>query len=108
LVAAGGSLSGLIAADIAAAVVLKNNVIVGSVNTNKRHWYKAGQVLAGADRAWVARLIARRERPEDFRQALQRQADDIKVVMQFAEACTRRVLQASARLPGRRKVRVGR
>ena len=29
-------------ADIAAAAVLKNNVIVGSVNANKRHWYKAG------------------------------------------------------------------
>jgi hypothetical protein len=31
------------------AAVLKNNVIVGSVNANKRHWYKAGQVLARAE-----------------------------------------------------------
>ena len=29
-------------ADVAAAAVLKNNVVVGSVNANKRHWYKAG------------------------------------------------------------------
>ena len=29
---------------------LKNNVIVGSVNANKRHWYKAGQNLARSDR----------------------------------------------------------
>jgi glucose 1-dehydrogenase len=85
-VGAGGAPSGLIAADLAAAVVLNNNVIVGSVNANKRHWYKAGAALARADRSWLARLVTRRERPEDCRQALQRQADDIKVVIQFAEA----------------------
>jgi hypothetical protein len=48
-------------ADVAATAVLKNNVVVGSVNTNKRHGYKAGHVLASADRAWLARLVARRE-----------------------------------------------
>ena len=36
--------------------------------------------------AWLARLITRREPPEDFMRALQRQPDDIKVVIQFAEA----------------------
>ena len=46
--------------------VLKNNVVVGSVDANKRHWYKAGQVLARADRAWLARLLTRREPPETF------------------------------------------
>jgi threonine dehydrogenase-like Zn-dependent dehydrogenase len=66
-------------------IVLRNNVVVGSVNANKRHWYRAGQVLANADRAWLARLITRREPPEQFTQALQRQPDDIKVVIQFAE-----------------------
>jgi len=73
-------------ADVAAAAVLKNNVIVGSVNANRRHWYKAGQVLARADRSWLARLITRREPPQDFARALQRQPDDIKVVIQFGEA----------------------
>jgi glucose 1-dehydrogenase len=76
---------GLATADIASNVVLCNNVVVGSVNANKRHWYKAGQVLARADRSWLARLLTRRERPENFAQALQK-ADDIKVVVQFAEA----------------------
>jgi len=42
--------------------------------------------LARADRAWLARLVTRRERPENFAQALQRKAEDIKVVVQFAEA----------------------
>ena len=65
--------------------MLKNNVIVGSVNANKRHWYKAGQLLARADREWLGRLITRREKPEDFEQALERKPDDIKVVIQFSE-----------------------
>ena len=85
-VGTGGRTAGLAAADVAAAVVLRNNVVVGSVNANKRHWYKAGQALARADRSWLARLVTRREPPEDFMRALQRQPDDIKVVIQFAEA----------------------
>ena len=65
--------------------VLKNNVVVGSVNANRRHWYKAGEALAKADRSWSDRLITRRERPENFASALQRRNDDIKVVIQFAD-----------------------
>jgi glucose 1-dehydrogenase len=71
--------------DVAAAVVLKNNVLVGSVNANKRQWYRAGQFLARADRKWLAKLITRREKPENFKQALERTPDDIKVVVQFSE-----------------------
>ena len=77
---------GLRRADVAAAMVLQNNVVVGSVNANRRHWYKAAQVLARADRAWLARLITRRERPERIHAGSPRQPDDIKVVIQFAEA----------------------
>ena len=66
-VGSGGRTTGSPTADVAATMVLQNNVIVGSVNANKRHWYKAGQVLARADRAWLARLITRREPPEDVR-----------------------------------------
>ena len=73
-------------ADTAAAVVLKNNVIVGSVNANKRHWYKAGEALARADVSWLKKLVTRCERPEDFVRALARQRDDIKVVIQFGGA----------------------
>jgi threonine dehydrogenase-like Zn-dependent dehydrogenase len=61
-------------------------VVVGSVNANKRHWYKAAEALARADHAWLDRLITRRERPEDFARALERRDEDIKVVVQFAEA----------------------
>jgi threonine dehydrogenase-like Zn-dependent dehydrogenase len=85
-VGSGGRTTGFGVADVAATMVLQNNVVVGSVNANKRHWYKAGQALERADRGWLARLITRREPPEAFRRALERQPDDIKVVIQFAEA----------------------
>lgn len=85
-VGSGGRTTGLPMADVAAEMVLQNNVVVGSVNANKRHWYKATQVLAQADRAWLSRLITRREPPEAFMRALHRQPDDVKVVVQFAEA----------------------
>jgi len=83
-IGAGGSAMGAVA-DTAAALVLKNNVIVGSVNANKRHWYRAGQNLANSDRSWLSRLITRREKPENFQQALTRQPDDVKVIIQFSE-----------------------
>jgi glucose 1-dehydrogenase len=82
----GGGRVELPAPDLATNVVLRNNVVGGSVNANKRHWYKATQVLARADHSWLAGLVTRRESPSDFMCALKRQSDDIKVVVQFAEA----------------------
>ena len=81
----GGGLSGYAVADVAAKAVLKNNVMVGSVNANKRHWYKASERLSRLDRTWLSRLITRREKPESFKQALERKPDDVKVVIQFSE-----------------------
>jgi len=85
-VGSGGRTAGLTTADVAAEMVLNNNVVLGTVNANKRHWYKGAEALVRADRAWLGRLITRRERPENFARALERQPDDIKVVIQFAEA----------------------
>jgi threonine dehydrogenase-like Zn-dependent dehydrogenase len=81
----GGATRALNLADVASTAVLRNNVIVGSVNANKRHWYRASQNLARADRKWLAKLITRVEKPENFMQALKRTPDDIKVVIQFSE-----------------------
>ena len=83
-VGTGGRTTGMLA-DVAATLVLQNNVIVGSVNANKRHWYKAGESLLRADLSWLSHLVTRRERPEDFMRALARQPDDIKVIVQFAD-----------------------
>jgi threonine dehydrogenase-like Zn-dependent dehydrogenase len=81
----GGAVPQIATANVASSVVLKNNVVFGSVNANKRHWYKAAEALARADRSWLGRLITQRVRPENFPQALARNSDDIKVVIQFSE-----------------------
>ncbi len=82
-VGSGGRSLGLSPADVAKELVLQNNVIVGSVNANRRHFYRAAQALAAADPAWLARLISRRVPPRDIAEALQRGPDDIKVVVDF-------------------------
>ena len=81
----GGAVPKVATADVASALVLKNNVFFGSVNANKRHWYKAAEALARADRSWLGRLLTKRVRPENFTEALARNSDDIKVVIQFSE-----------------------
>ena len=85
-VGGGGSPSTLSMADVGTRIVERNNAIVGSVNANRRHWSLAADALARADRSWLVRLVTRRERPADFLRALERTADDVKVVVQFAEA----------------------
>ncbi len=80
----GGHVPQIATANVASSAVLKNIVVFGCVNANKRHWYKASESLARADRSWLTRLITRRERPEEFAKALDRRTDDIKVVIQFA------------------------
>ena len=82
-VGGGGKSSGLSPADMAKEVVLQNNVLVGSVNANRRHFYRAAEVLAAADKDWLGRLITRHVRPENIGDALQRGPDDIKVIVDF-------------------------
>jgi threonine dehydrogenase-like Zn-dependent dehydrogenase len=81
----GGSVPKIPTANVASSAVLKNNVVIGSVNANKRHWYKSAEALARADRSWLARLITKRYKPQDFVQALARRSEDIKVIIQFAD-----------------------
>ncbi len=69
---------------LATDTVLKNLVLFGSVNANRRHYYRAAQVLARADRAWLEQLLTRRVGADEFEQALEREPDDIKVVIEFA------------------------
>jgi threonine dehydrogenase-like Zn-dependent dehydrogenase len=74
------------ASALATDAVLKNLVMFGSVNANRRHYYRAAKVLANADRSWLEQLLTRRVRPDDVDQALARTADDIKVVMEFKQS----------------------
>ena|SRR5215510_1656330 len=85
-VGSGGAAGSGPTADLAAAVVLKNNVVIGSVNANRRHWYRAAEALRRADPSWLASLITRREHAENYTKALERRPEDIKVVLQFADA----------------------
>jgi glucose 1-dehydrogenase len=63
-------------------IVLENDAIVGSVNANLRHYAAAADALAKADNAWLERLITRRVRLDDYRDAFaSRRPDDIKIVV---------------------------
>ncbi len=68
---------------LATDAVLKNLVLFGSVNANRRHYYHAARVLERADRSWLEQLVTRRVDPDSVTVGFGRTADDIKVVMDF-------------------------
>ena len=69
--------------NLATDAVLRNLVLFGSVNANRRHYHRAAKVLARADRSWLEQLLTRRTHPDEVDEALARDPDDIKVVMEF-------------------------
>jgi glucose 1-dehydrogenase len=85
-VGSGGRTVGLATADVATELVLQNNVVVGSVNANRRHFFRAAESLARADRDWLSRLVSRRVAPDRIQDAFDRGPDDIKVVVEFSPA----------------------
>jgi threonine dehydrogenase-like Zn-dependent dehydrogenase len=62
-------------------LVLENDVVIGTVNANLRHYAAAAEALAAADPRWLARLITRRVPLERYADALTARPDDIKVVL---------------------------
>jgi threonine dehydrogenase-like Zn-dependent dehydrogenase len=67
-------------------MVLENVAVVGSVNANKRHYEAAATALAKADRSWLTRVVSRKVPLEQWQQALNRQADDVKVIIEVNPA----------------------
>lgn len=65
-------------------VVLRNDVVFGSVNANRRHYEQAVAAMAKADHDWLHRLITRRVPLERYQEALTRRDDDVKVVLDIA------------------------
>jgi threonine dehydrogenase-like Zn-dependent dehydrogenase len=63
-------------------LVLDNDVVFGTVNANRRHYEAAVRALADADAGWLRRLITRRVPLDDWRVALERPGDDVKVVLE--------------------------
>ncbi|WP_043262182.1 glucose 1-dehydrogenase [Streptomyces sp. e14] len=62
-------------------LVLGNTVVFGTVNAARRHYEQAARALAAADRAWLDRLITRKVPMDDYAQALRKNPDDVKVVV---------------------------
>ncbi len=67
-------------------LVLENDVVVGSVNANMRHYQAAADHLARADVAWLRRLITTTLPLEDFATAFEQERDDVKVVISLEDA----------------------
>jgi threonine dehydrogenase-like Zn-dependent dehydrogenase len=65
-------------------LVLENDVVFGSVNANRRHYLGAVEELERADRAWLASLLTRRVPLDAYASAFERQADDVKVLLQMS------------------------
>lgn len=65
-------------------LVLGNQAVFGSVNANAGHYKMAIAMLEKADKAWLERMITRRLPLSHWQEALSREPDDIKVVIDFA------------------------
>ncbi|MBN0042834.1 glucose 1-dehydrogenase [Streptomyces actuosus] len=65
-------------------IVLENDVVVGSVNANLRHYRQAADALARADHAWLHRLLTRRLPLARAAEAFDRRPDDVKTVIEPA------------------------
>jgi threonine dehydrogenase-like Zn-dependent dehydrogenase len=78
-----GALQSVDIGALAKEIVMSNQVIFGTVNANRKHWEMAEESLQKADPAWLSRLISRRTPLSDWKSALTRQPNDIKVVIDF-------------------------
>jgi threonine dehydrogenase-like Zn-dependent dehydrogenase len=67
-------------------MVLENDVVVGSVNANRRHYEAGAKSLAAADHGWLERLITRRVPLERWAEAIERQPGDVKTVIEVKAA----------------------
>ena len=67
-------------------LVLGNKTVFGTVNANRRDWLRAVQDLALFEHLWpgvMSAIITRRTSLDNFPEALTRQPDDIKVVIEI-------------------------
>jgi glucose 1-dehydrogenase len=67
-------------------MVLENDVVFGSVNANRRHYEQGAEALTKADPSWLERLITRRIPLDRWKEALQRDPDDVKAVIEVSAA----------------------
>jgi threonine dehydrogenase-like Zn-dependent dehydrogenase len=65
-------------------IVLENNVIVGSVNANRRHYEAAVDALSAAEPAWLEGLVTRRVPLSRWQEVLMRHPDEVKTVLDLS------------------------
>jgi threonine dehydrogenase-like Zn-dependent dehydrogenase len=82
-VSSGGHHMEVDAGQVNRGLVLENDVVVGSVNANLRHYRQAADVLARADIDWLERLITRRVPLEDAAEAFKPADGDVKVIIEL-------------------------
>jgi threonine dehydrogenase-like Zn-dependent dehydrogenase len=80
-VSSGGHELSVDAGKLNRSLVLENDVLVGSVNANLRHYAQAAEALAKADVGWLGRLVSRRVPLSSFADAFQARDDDVKVAI---------------------------
>jgi glucose 1-dehydrogenase len=76
-----GRVIGVDAGGINRALVLENDVVIGSVNANLRHYRQAAEALAKASLDWLDRMITRRVPLTRADEAFTAHPDDVKVVI---------------------------
>jgi threonine dehydrogenase-like Zn-dependent dehydrogenase len=80
-VSSGGRLIEVNAASLGREIVLENGAVFGSVNANRRHYERAAQALARADRTWLKAMITRRVELEAWSDALEGGRGTIKNII---------------------------
>ncbi|MEU4738969.1 glucose 1-dehydrogenase [Actinosynnema sp. NPDC023658] len=65
-------------------IVMGNKAVVGTVNAGLPDYVAAAEALAGASRPWLNGLITRRVPLDRFTDALEKEEDDVKVVVDLA------------------------
>jgi glucose 1-dehydrogenase len=66
-------------------LVLQNDVVVGTVSSNRRHFAAAAEALTQADPDWLDSLITRRVPLERYAEAFRGPGDDIKVTIALSD-----------------------
>jgi threonine dehydrogenase-like Zn-dependent dehydrogenase len=67
-------------------LVLENDVVLGSVNANRRHFATAVQALAAAEHGWLEGMITRRVPMDRWADALEKRPTDIKTIIEFSDS----------------------
>jgi glucose 1-dehydrogenase len=80
-VSAAGRRIGIDAGGLNRELVLENDVVIGSVNANLRHYRQAADALAKANLSWLDRLITRRVPLDRAADAFTAEDGDVKVVI---------------------------